>query len=110
MENNEAVAGADLRKLDAFLAVKDEDKVLGNLYRTVTDEGHVKWVCIDHYREDYQESTAKDFQRMLDSVGGSFDKRIGRVAVTLRSRVLAEQFFSTLGKARSVYMLDIGSF
>ncbi|KAF9084541.1 hypothetical protein BGX29_002503 [Mortierella sp. GBA35] len=107
MQNKEALAGADLRKLNSFLKAKDGDKVLGNLYRTVTDEGHVKWVCIDHYRENYQESTAKNFQRMLDSVGGSFDKSIGRVAVALRSRVLAEQFFSALGKARSVYELDI---
>ncbi|KAF9287718.1 hypothetical protein BGZ68_001387, partial [Mortierella alpina] len=107
MESKEALAGADLRKLDTFLKAKDGDKVLGNLYRTVTDEGHVKWVCIDHYRENYLQSTAKDFQRTLDAVGGTFDKNIGRVQVTLRSKVLAEQFFSTLGKARSVYELNI---
>ncbi|KAG0375255.1 hypothetical protein BGX24_009350 [Mortierella sp. AD032] len=107
MENKEALAGADLRKLDTFLNAKDGDKVLGNLYRTVTDEGHVKWVCIDHFSENYQESTAEDFQRMLDSIGGSFDKSIGRVEVTLRSRVLGEQFFLALGKARSVFELDI---
>ncbi|KAG0358709.1 hypothetical protein BGX24_005927, partial [Mortierella sp. AD032] len=92
MENKEALAGADLRKLDIFLKAKDEDKVLGNLYRTVTNEGHVKWVCIDHYRENYQASTAQEFQRMLDSVRGSFDKNIGRVVVILPTRVLAEQF------------------
>ncbi|KAF9945109.1 hypothetical protein BGZ72_001648, partial [Mortierella alpina] len=107
MKNKEALAGADLRKLDTFLKVKDGDKVLGNLYRTVTDEGHVKWVCIDHYRENYLESTVKDFQRTVDAVGGLFDKSLGRIEVTLRSRVLAEQFFSALGKARSVYELDI---
>ncbi|KAF9279663.1 hypothetical protein BGZ68_007780, partial [Mortierella alpina] len=107
MKNKEALAGADLRKLDTFLKAKDGDKVLGNLYRSVTDEGHVKWVCIDHYRENYQESTAQDFQRMLDAVGGSFDKTLGRVKVTLQSKVLAEQFFSALGKARSVFELDI---
>ncbi|KAF9943990.1 hypothetical protein BGZ70_005175, partial [Mortierella alpina] len=108
MENKEALAGADLRKLGTFLKVKDGDKVLGNLYRTVTDEGHVKWVCIDHYRENYQETTAEDFQRMLNAVGGSFDRSLGRVEVTLQSRVLAEQFFATLAKARSVYELDVG--
>ncbi|KAF9979472.1 hypothetical protein BGZ75_009658, partial [Mortierella antarctica] len=107
MENKEALAGADLRKLDTFLKTKDGDKVLGNLYRTVTDEGHVKWVCIDHYRENYLESTAKDFQRTLDAVGGTFDRSLGRVEVTLRSRVLAEQFFSALGNARSLYELNI---
>ncbi|KAF9944254.1 hypothetical protein BGZ70_004873, partial [Mortierella alpina] len=78
VETKEALEGADLRKLDTFLKAKDGDKVLGNLYRTVTDKGHVKWVCIDHYRENYQESTAQDFQRMLNSVGGSFDRSIAR--------------------------------
>ncbi|KAF9963988.1 hypothetical protein BGZ70_007073 [Mortierella alpina] len=107
MENKEALEGADLRKLDTFLMHKDGDKVLGNLNRVVTDEGHVKWVCIDHYRENYQESTSKDFQRMLDSVGGSFDKTFGRMKVTLRSTVLAKLFFSALGKARSVYELGV---
>ncbi|KAF9962085.1 hypothetical protein BGZ72_010691 [Mortierella alpina] len=107
MKSKEALAGADLRKLDTFLKAKDGDKVLGNLYRTVTDEGHVKWVCIDHYRENYQEITAKDFQRTLAAVGGSFDQSLGRVEVALRSRELAQQFFSVLGKARSLYELDI---
>ncbi|KAF9962260.1 hypothetical protein BGZ72_008395 [Mortierella alpina] len=106
-ENKEALEGADLRKLDTFLKGKDGNKVLGNLYRTVTDEGHVKWVCIDHYRMNYQENAAKEFQRVLKSVGGSFNEEVGEVEVKLESRVLAEQFFSALGKARSVYELDI---
>ncbi|KAI8358968.1 hypothetical protein B0O80DRAFT_259308 [Mortierella sp. GBAus27b] len=43
METNEALEGADLRKLDTFLKNKDDSKVLGNLFRTITSEGHVKW-------------------------------------------------------------------
>ncbi|KAG9069746.1 hypothetical protein KI688_009071 [Linnemannia hyalina] len=108
MEKKEALEGADLRKLDTFLKDKDGNKVLGNLYRTVTDEGHVKWVCIDHYRMNYLENSAKEFLRVLDSVGGSFSENVGRVDVRLQSRALAEHFFSALGKARSVYELDIG--
>ncbi|KAG0272138.1 hypothetical protein BGZ96_005453, partial [Linnemannia gamsii] len=107
MEKKEALEGADLRKLDTFLKDKDGNKVLGNLYRTVTDEGHVKWVCIDHYRVNYQETSAKEFVCVLYSVGGSFSENVGTVKARLQSRVLAEQFFSALGKARSVYELDI---
>ncbi|KAG0247101.1 hypothetical protein BG011_002002, partial [Mortierella polycephala] len=106
-ENKEALEGADLRKLETFLRRNDGNKVLGNLYRTVTDEGHVKWVCIDHYRENYQENAVKEFRRMLESVGGSFDENVGRVEVKLRSRGLAEEFCSALGKAKSVQDLDI---
>ncbi|OAQ25018.1 hypothetical protein K457DRAFT_23596, partial [Linnemannia elongata AG-77] len=107
MEKKETLEGADLRKLDTFLKDRDGNKVLGNLYRTVTDEGHVKWVCIDHYRANYQENSAMEFQRVLNSVGGSFNESLGRVEVRVQSRVLVEQFFSALGKARSVYELDI---
>ncbi|KAF8977008.1 hypothetical protein BGZ52_007467, partial [Haplosporangium bisporale] len=107
MEKKEALEGADLRKLVTFLKGKDESKVLGNLYRTVTDEGHVKWVCLDHYRVNYQETTAKEFQRLLNDVGGSFDEHNGLVRVELQSRLLAERFYSALGKARSVYELEL---
>ncbi|KAF9170276.1 hypothetical protein BGX20_009175 [Mortierella sp. AD010] len=44
---------------------------------------------------------------MVDTVGGSFDENIGRVEVRLQSRVLAEQFYSVLEKARSVHELKI---
>ena len=107
MKSKEALEGADLRKLDTFLKVKDESKVLGNLYRTVTFEGHVKWVCIDHYRENYQAYTAEEFRLVLNSLGGTFEKTIGRVEVKLRSKVEADQFYSAMVKARSVFDLDI---
>ncbi|KAI8358933.1 hypothetical protein B0O80DRAFT_442584, partial [Mortierella sp. GBAus27b] len=77
MENNEALEGADLRRLETFLKNKDGNKVLGNLYRTVTSEGHVKWVCIDHYRENYHEKAVKAFRATVESMRGSFDENIG---------------------------------
>jgi hypothetical protein len=43
MESNEVLEGADLRQLETFLKNKDKDSVLGNLFRTVTTEGYVKW-------------------------------------------------------------------
>jgi hypothetical protein len=107
MERKEGLEGADLRKLGNFLKIRDENNVLGNLYRTITVKGHVKWVCIDHYRKNYQKYSVKEFLRTLDSVGGSFNENIGRVEVRLRSRESATQFFQALGKARSVYELDI---
>ncbi|KAI8359010.1 hypothetical protein B0O80DRAFT_443113, partial [Mortierella sp. GBAus27b] len=79
MRNNEALEGADLRKLETFLKNKDGNKVLGNLYRTVTSEGHVKWVCIDHYRENYHEKAVKVFRDTVESMGGSFDENVGSV-------------------------------
>ncbi|KAF9570637.1 hypothetical protein EC968_001524 [Mortierella alpina] len=107
MENKEALEGADLRKLETFLKDKDGSKVLGNLYRTVTDKGHVKWVCIDHYRENYNQRAAESFQRVVDAVGGSFNENSGVVKVCLSSRGLAAHFYSALRHAKSVHELDI---
>ncbi|KAF9947224.1 hypothetical protein BGZ72_010785, partial [Mortierella alpina] len=107
VENKDALKGVDLRKLETFLKGKDENKVLGNLYRTVTDQGHVKWVCMDHYRENYNITAAEAFRRTVGAVGGSFDENTGTAKVKLQSRVLSEQFYSGLQKARSVHELDI---
>ncbi|KAI8359009.1 hypothetical protein B0O80DRAFT_259908 [Mortierella sp. GBAus27b] len=105
MENNEALEGADLRKLEIFL--KDGNKMLGNLYRTVTSEGHVKWVCIDHYRENYHEKAVKVFRDTVESTGGSFDENVGSVTVHLRSKTQADQFYQALERSRSIFELDI---
>ncbi|KAF9347853.1 hypothetical protein BGX34_002844 [Mortierella sp. NVP85] len=107
MENNEALEGADLRQLETFLKNKDRDRVLGNLYRTVTIEGHVKWVCIDHYRENYHEKAAKAFRDALEALKGAFNENIGRVEVTLHSKVMAEQFYAALEKSKSVHELKV---
>ncbi|KAI8603709.1 hypothetical protein EDD21DRAFT_368292 [Dissophora ornata] len=107
MENKEALEGADLRKLDTFLKDKDGNKVLGNLYRTVTIEGHVKWVCIDHFRANYQEKATKMFRDMVESLDGFFDENTGEVDVVLHSKVLANQFYSALTQAKSIYELKV---
>ncbi|KAG0218558.1 hypothetical protein B0O80DRAFT_526670 [Mortierella sp. GBAus27b] len=107
IENNEALEGADLRQLEMFLKNKDGNKVLGNLYRTVTSQGHVKWVCIDHYRENYQEKTAKAFRDTVESMRGAFEENTGCVSIHLRSRTQADQFYQALESAKSVYELGI---
>ncbi|KAF9362268.1 hypothetical protein BGX34_006493, partial [Mortierella sp. NVP85] len=107
MGSSEALEGADLRQLEAFLKTKDENRVLGNLYRTVTAKGHVKWVCIDHYRKNYQEKAVQEFRDVLATLEGSFDESTGCVKVTLSSKIQADQFYLALEKARSVNTLCI---
>ncbi|KAI8350969.1 hypothetical protein B0O80DRAFT_119567 [Mortierella sp. GBAus27b] len=108
LANNEGLEGADLRKLETFLKNKDGSKVLGNLYRTTTSEGHVKWVCIDHYRENYHEKASKTFRDTVESMGGAYDENIGRVNIHVRSKIQADRLYQALDKARSVYELEIG--
>jgi hypothetical protein len=103
MTNSEALEGADLRQLKSFLKNKDTDMMLGNLSRTVTDKGHVKWVCIDHYRPDYRNKT-EEFRDAVASLGGSFES--GRVEVRL-SKVQAMRFYQMLVGAKFVRELSI---
>ncbi|KAF9282771.1 hypothetical protein BGZ68_005757 [Mortierella alpina] len=107
VDNKEAMQGADLRKLGEFLQGNNGDKVLGNLYKIVTDKEHVKWVCIDHIRELYSQTAVNALRHAVGSVGGSFDENNGMAKVNLKSRGLAKHFYSALREARFVHELDI---
>ncbi|KAG0376241.1 hypothetical protein BGX24_008036, partial [Mortierella sp. AD032] len=103
-----ALEGADLRRLDSFLRNKDADKILGNLYRITTDTGHVKWVCLDHYRQVYRQTAMSSFLQCVESNGGAFDHQVGKVTVSLKSAIAAKDFFSRLTQhAPAVTALDI---
>ncbi|KAG0217868.1 hypothetical protein BGX33_009300 [Mortierella sp. NVP41] len=103
----EGLEGADLRHLESFLKISDEGKVLGNLYRTVTPQGHVKWVCLDHYRESYGAAALQEFKETVELNRGKYDQRSGRVTVRLVGPTLARQFFSLLLSTRLVHELDL---
>ncbi|KAG0057443.1 hypothetical protein BGZ83_010011 [Gryganskiella cystojenkinii] len=102
----EALEGADLRHLSTFLRIKDESKVLGNLYRIVTAQGHVKWVCLDHYRSTYRESWTRPFKDLvLNQNQGQFDEIRGLVRIRLLSSTVARQFYEALERARFIQEL-----
>jgi hypothetical protein len=104
--NNETMADIDLSCLGLFLT-DNRGKVLGDLYRTVNAKGHVKWICIDHYHEMYQMKATTAFRDTVESLGGSFDRNLGHVKVTLRSRDQADQFHLALEEAKAVYDLNL---
>ncbi|KAF9176569.1 hypothetical protein BGZ50_000303 [Haplosporangium sp. Z 11] len=106
-QSADALKGADLRHLEAFIKGKDEHRVLGNLYRTITLEGHVKWVCIDHYRLRYKEKNQQAFADVVEVNRGSYDPQLGQVAIRLQSKIRATEFFNALANARRVDDLDI---
>ncbi|KAG0371759.1 hypothetical protein BGX24_001232, partial [Mortierella sp. AD032] len=93
---------ADLRHLEVFIKSNDQDQVLGNLYRTVTEEGYVKWVCIKHYRLAYREQDRQAFVTAVESNGGHYNHHLSRVTITLGSKIQAAGFFEALAKARCV--------
>ncbi|KAF9143227.1 hypothetical protein BGX30_001003 [Mortierella sp. GBA39] len=104
----EALEGADLRQLESFLKSKDEGRVLGNLYRIVTSDGHVKWVCLDHYRENYRAKSTQDLRDAIQAAeGGEYDEAIGSVSVGFFTPIAARSFYSVLTYSRSVQCLNI---
>ncbi|KAF9344445.1 hypothetical protein BGX26_004362 [Mortierella sp. AD094] len=103
----EVLEGADLRQLDSYLRIKDEGRVLGNLYRIVTEAGNVKWVCIDHYRDNYRIKTKKPLMDFVESIEGTFVEEIGKVTIKIDSPSQAKILYGVLVKARGIQELDI---
>ncbi|KAK3825559.1 MAG: hypothetical protein J3Q66DRAFT_420570 [Benniella sp.] len=99
--------GADLRQLESFLKVKDKGRVLGNLYRMVTDEGHVKWVCFDHYRANYRESAIKALDEVVQSYKGTYCQETGTIEIELGSHFQAKHFYDAMVKGRGIQELNI---
>ncbi|KAK3821020.1 MAG: hypothetical protein J3Q66DRAFT_366771 [Benniella sp.] len=103
----EALEGVDLRHLESYLKVKDKGRVLGNLYRIVTPEGHVKWVCFDHFRASYGEVAIKQLQEIVTVNRGTYVKETGSIEIKLETSTQAKQFYEAMEKARCILELDI---
>ncbi|KAI8597644.1 hypothetical protein EDD21DRAFT_357081 [Dissophora ornata] len=104
----EGLEGVELRQLGSYLEANNSDKLLGNLYRMTTKDGHVKWVCRHHYRAGYQEAQTQKLRDVVKLAGGVFDEQLGRIEVTLKSSFAANEFYDALCKAKAgVYDLDI---
>ncbi|KAI8349061.1 hypothetical protein B0O80DRAFT_429173 [Mortierella sp. GBAus27b] len=103
----EALEGADLRQLESYLKVKDQGRVLANLYRIVTFEGHVKWVCFDHYKATYCQSAVQHLREIVEVNRGTFIEETGTIQIKIATRTLAKQFYDAMVKARGIQELEI---
>ncbi|KAG0210847.1 hypothetical protein BGX31_001805 [Mortierella sp. GBA43] len=103
----EALEGADLRQLESYLKVKDKGRVLANLYRIVTTEGHVKWVCFDHYKATYRQSAVQHLREIVEVNHGTFVEETGMIAIKIATGTLAKQFYDAMIKARGIQELEI---
>ncbi|KAF9108982.1 hypothetical protein BGX27_008170 [Mortierella sp. AM989] len=105
----EGLEGLDLRRLGSFLVANnsDKDNLLGNLYRMTTKDGHVKWVCRDHYRESYQVSQTCNLREFVGTRGGIFDEQLGRIDMMVKSSSAADELYNAISKARGVLELKV---
>ncbi|KAF8939683.1 hypothetical protein BGZ58_008978 [Dissophora ornata] len=107
LESQEVLEGADLRQLQSYLSINDKSRVLGNLYRIVTSDGHVKWVCMDHYHDIYQKSALMELQEIVEANKGTFIEEEGKIKIELKSNTLAKQFYDAMIKAHCIQELAI---
>ncbi|KAF8938437.1 hypothetical protein BGZ58_000890 [Dissophora ornata] len=107
LDRLEVLEGTELRQLESYLNAGDKDHTLGNLYRTVTTEGHVKWVCLDHYRENYRESTTQRLKDAVTENGGVYNEEEGSINICIQSKSRAKRFYKIMVKARGIQVLDI---
>ncbi|KAG0276703.1 hypothetical protein BGZ95_007167 [Linnemannia exigua] len=101
-DGQEALEGIDLCQLKAFIKSKDQYRAFGDLYRTITEEGHVKWICINHLHLAYKEQDQPALVAAVELNGGHYDPHLGRVTVSLASIIQAAGFFEVLAKAGHV--------
>jgi hypothetical protein len=66
----EFLSGADLREIESFLKKRDTNQTLGNLFRSTTNTGSIRWVCIHHYKKFYSDKKRKELQQQFFSFGG----------------------------------------
>ncbi|CAF2107973.1 unnamed protein product [Rotaria magnacalcarata] len=67
--------GENLREIQAYLELVDDEHSLGNLHRVVTDDGHVRWVCHEHYDEVNSIDKLSSFINDFKGMGGKFDQK-----------------------------------
>ncbi|KAF9366391.1 hypothetical protein BGX34_003348 [Mortierella sp. NVP85] len=99
--------GSDLRQLESFLRHHDPGRVLGNLNRMVTRDGHVRWVCNDHCHGDRNSAALQRFKATLKTNGGVFDENNCLVFVGIECRTRAREFYDAIVKTPRVRELWI---
>ncbi|KAG0217437.1 hypothetical protein BGX33_010622 [Mortierella sp. NVP41] len=95
--DNLAAGGNHAEEDDVYLLTQ-QDKVLGDLYRITTETGHVKWVCFEHYKETYRQTTLDSFAQSIETAGGVFDPHFRKITISLTSSTTAKDFFRRLAK------------
>ncbi|KAG0222216.1 hypothetical protein B0O80DRAFT_501334 [Mortierella sp. GBAus27b] len=104
--NSGTIGASELRKLNSFLRIMNEETVLGGLYKCFTPEGHAKWICQGHFHDNYKIPN-HDFGMLLTPMKGHIEETTGRIRVLKLQEKHLETLCSVLEKARSVSTLRI---
>lgn len=106
---NARMQDVQFRELESYLETTDNKHSLGNLYRVVTHDGHVRWVCHEHYDSISFNRKMTEFIELIKSFGMFYDQE--RKAVFIRDIQLTtkilDAFRDILTKGFNILSLTI---
>ncbi|KAF9439053.1 hypothetical protein BGZ76_001029 [Entomortierella beljakovae] len=99
----------EYEKILEYLKLGDErlstsTKSIAGLYRIITPEGNVKWVCHDHYKPFIRPTISSNLR---GCVGNTYNSMKGSISISLKNHSVASTVFSELGKTKSIIELSI---
>ncbi|KAG0221463.1 hypothetical protein B0O80DRAFT_210208 [Mortierella sp. GBAus27b] len=100
-------------QLSSYLRIKDDELPFSNLRRIVTQKGHTKWLCLEHYRTRYQNSSSKQLLHVIRDYNGYYDETTDSIKIKLKCDFHAGEFYRALasyrasGGSRGISELDI---
>ncbi|KAF9357467.1 hypothetical protein BGX34_009362 [Mortierella sp. NVP85] len=83
---------------------EDEDALVGDLGRTMTQDGRCVWVCSKHMRE-YHDSTMERLEDVITTDGGKYQRRERDVSIVINSNRLGKQFYAEVAKESETNVL-----
>ncbi|KAG0231362.1 hypothetical protein BGX31_005537 [Mortierella sp. GBA43] len=104
-ESTRLLQGSKLRRLESFLIRQDKGRVLGNLNRIVTVDGHIRWAC-NYHRGKYNEKSMEQLRDVVKVNNGTVEMKMSKVTVKVKSKTTARQVYDSITKAK-VRILDI---
>ncbi|KAF9362602.1 hypothetical protein BGX34_005842 [Mortierella sp. NVP85] len=103
----ESLKNADMLQLESHLKANRQGRISGNMYRIANSDGHVKWVCSDHYFSSHQKSAVQQLRDIVKANRGKYTEAVGRVEIKIASNSQAMKFYDALVKARVIQELRI---
>ncbi|CAF4332854.1 unnamed protein product, partial [Adineta steineri] len=73
------VDGATLRQIRRYLEKVDNHDTLGNLYRSITSDGHVRWVCVKHRNGPCSNANIQQLRKDFQQLGGKIKDDVALV-------------------------------
>lgn len=99
----EPLKNADMLQLESHL----KGRVSGNMYRIANSDGHVKWVCLDHYLSSHQVSAVQQLRHIVKAHRGTYTEAVGRIEIKITCGIQAGKFYDALIEARVIQELRI---